>query len=349
MKKIHKIIIGIIASVLILVLVLTFVYFDGQGAVSSKDEEVIVEISGSNASVLDQLDKAGLIKNKTVANIYLKLNSYDFIANTYVLNKNMDLPKICQVLEGDKDYISAARVTILDGYRITDCATQVGEALEVDSNEVLAKWSDSEYLNSLIKKYWFLDESILNPDVMFSLEGYFAPETYIITASNTTIEDVTEMMLDQTDKNLSKYKDKIASFTINGNPVTIHQFLTFASIVQCEASGNQDDQEKIAGVFINRLEKPMRLQSDVTVNYANQIKTVAVTYKDLNVDSKYNTYYYDGLPVGPISNVSNQIIESCLNYQDIEAMFFFALEDGTVIYSNTYDEHLKVVSENKWY
>ena len=212
MKKIHKIIIGIIASVLILVLALTFVYFDGQGAVSSKDEEVIVEISGSNASVLDQLDKAGLIKNKTVANIYLKLNSYDFIANTYVLNKNMDLPKICQVLEGDKDYISSARVTILDGYRITDCATQVGEALEVDSNEVLAKWSDSEYLNSLIKKYWFLDESILNPDVMFSLEGYFAPETYIITASNTTIEDVTEMMLDQTDKNLSKYKDKIASF-----------------------------------------------------------------------------------------------------------------------------------------
>ncbi|WRK54747.1 hypothetical protein SD457_07540 [Coprobacillaceae bacterium CR2/5/TPMF4] len=64
---------------------------------------------------------------------------------------------------------------------------------------------------------------------MFSLEGYFAPETYIITASNTTIEDVTEMMLDQTDKNLSKYKDKIASFTINGNPVTMHQFLTFAS------------------------------------------------------------------------------------------------------------------------
>ena len=62
MKKIHKIIIGIIASVLILVLVLTFVYFDGQGAVSSKDEEVIVEISGSNASVLDQLDKADALK-----------------------------------------------------------------------------------------------------------------------------------------------------------------------------------------------------------------------------------------------------------------------------------------------
>lgn len=349
MKKIHKIIIAVVASMVIIVIGLTFYYFNGQGAVSSKDEEVIVEISGSTSSVLTQLDKAGLIKNKTVASLYLKLNDYDFIANTYILNKNMDLETICKILEGDKDYISTAKVTILDGDRIIDCANKVAKVLEIDSNDVLVKWSDPEYLNKLIEKYWFLDESILSSDIMFSLEGYFAPETYFIAATDPTIEDITEKMLDQMDKNLSKYQDQIEKFTINNNQVTMNQFLSFASVVQCEASGNKDDQEKIAGVFINRLEKPMRLQSDVTVNYANQVKTVAVTYKDLNVDSKYNTYKYDGLPVGPISMVSTDIIDSCLNYQDFDAMFFFALEDGTVIYSNTYEEHQKVVSENKWY
>ncbi len=151
------------------------------------------------------------------------------------------------------------------------------------------------------------------------------------------------------DRNLSTYKDKISNFMISGNKVSMHQFLSLASVVQCESSGQKEDQAKIAGVFMNRLEKPMRLQSDVTVNYANQIKTVAVTYNHLSVDSKYNTYKYEGLPVGPISTVSTNIIEACLNYQKTDNLFFFALKDGSVIYSKTYEEHQQVVKENKWY
>ena len=90
MKKTQKIIIGAIAGITIVVLALVFFYFNGQGAVSSKSEEVVVEISGSTSSVLNQLDKAGLLKSKTVASIYTKFNSYSLKANVYVLNKNMD-------------------------------------------------------------------------------------------------------------------------------------------------------------------------------------------------------------------------------------------------------------------
>ena len=201
----------------------------------------------------------------------------------------------------------------------------------------------------MVDQYWFLDQSILGSEIMFPLEGYLGPETYVITSKKTTIEDVTKLMLDQMDKNLTAIKSKIEEFKINGNNITVHQFLSLASVVQCEASGQKEDQSKIAGVFMHRLEKPMRLQSDVTVNYANQIKTVAVTYNHLEVDSKYNTYKYEGLPIGPISMVSNEIMESCLNYQPTDDLFFFALKDGTVIYSKTYNEHQKVVKENKWY
>ena len=74
MKKTQKIIIGAIAGITIVVLALVFFYFNGQGAVSSKSEEVVVEISGSTSSVLNQLDKAGLLKSKTVASIYTKFN-----------------------------------------------------------------------------------------------------------------------------------------------------------------------------------------------------------------------------------------------------------------------------------
>ena len=101
-----------------------------------KSEEVVVEISGSTSSVLNQLDKGRSIKkSKTVASIYTKFNSYSFKANVYVLNKNMDLKKILTILEGDKDYISAAKITILDGYRIPECAQQVAKGLEIDSTE----------------------------------------------------------------------------------------------------------------------------------------------------------------------------------------------------------------------
>lgn len=74
---------------------------------------------------------------------------------------------------------------------------------------------------------------------MFPLEGYFGPETYVITSKKTSIEDVTKMMLDQMDRNLSTYKDKISNFMISGNKVSMHQFLSLASVVQCESSGQK--------------------------------------------------------------------------------------------------------------
>ena len=105
-------------------------------------------------------------------------------------------------------------------------------------------------LNFSRKNTWFLDESILGADIMFPLEGYFGPETYVITSKKTSIEDVTKMMLDQMDRNLSTYKDKISNFMISGNKVSMHQFLSLASVVQCESSGQKEDQAKIAGVFM---------------------------------------------------------------------------------------------------
>lgn len=358
--KIVAISVGIICAI---VIGLIFFYFDGQRAVSSISKEVEVEISGSTNAVLNQLDKAGLIKNKTVAMIYTKLNNYDFKANTYILNQNMDLKTILSILEGDKEYISSNKITILEGYTIPESAKQVAkvanieidkenisddELLELKTQKVLETWANKEYLQTLIDKYWFLDQIILSDEIMFALEGYLAPDTYVIT-QKTSIEDITAMMLDEMGKNLDVFRAEIAQFKVNNINLTVHQFLSLASIVQCEASKPSQDQAKIAGVFINRLEKPMRLQSDVTVNYANQMKTVAVTNKHLEVDSKYNTYKYDGLPIGPISSVSKEVIDSCLHYQKSEALFFFALKDGTIIYSNTYDEHQQVVKENKWY
>lgn len=348
MSKKTKIITGVIAlCFVVLVGSVIYIYEDGQKAVSSKEEEVVVEISGNNGMVLNQLDAAGLLKNKMVANIYLKLNSYDFKANTYVLNKNMDLKTIFSILESaDFDYLLKTKFTVIEGTSIPTIAQTLAETLEISSEEVLQKWCNTEYLQALTEKYWFLDESILKDGLMFPLEGYLAPETYFVTEKEPTIESLTTLMLNQMDTNLTEYKDEIAKFTINGEPASMHQFLTLASIVQSE-SLFEEDHTKIAGVFMHRLEIDMLLQSDVTVNYANQVTKVAVTYDDLEVDSKYNTYKYKGLPVGPIANVSKQLIESSLHYEKTDNLYFFAIKGGKVIYTKTNDEHLAEIKKAK--
>ena len=146
-----------------------------------------------------------------------------------------------------------------------------------------------------------------------------------------------------TDDKLSERKEYIEK---SGR--TVHQFLSLTSVVESE-SLFEKDRPIIAGVFINRLENGMPLQSDITVLYALQEKRVNVTYSDLEVESKYNTYKYTGLPIGPIGAVSAPAMDDTISYEKSDYLFFFAKEDGTVIYSKTLAEHEKAVEENLWY
>jgi len=344
-KKLKVIIGGVIVLLVILVISIMYMYYNGKQAVSTVGEDVIVEINGNHAMVLNQLDEAGLLKNKTVASLYVRLNTIDFKANTYILNTNMDLHTIFTILEtADFNYILQSRFTVIDGLTVPQIAQTVAEFLNIDANEVLETWSNREYLESLIEDYWFLNSVILGDDIMFPLEGYLAPQTYFVTETQPTIESITALMLDQTGVVLTEYKDQIEEFTINDETISVHEFLTFASIIQGE-SLFPEDHAKIAGVFMHRLEIDLRLQSDLTVNYANQVTKIAVTFEDLKVNSKYNTYMYNGLPIGPVANVSTAIIEATLDYEETDNLFFFAIQGGTVIYTKTYQEHMREISK----
>ena len=156
-------------------------------------------------------------------------------------------------------------------------------------------------------------------------------------------------MLDQTQKHLEKYKTQILDFKVNSQPLTVHQFMILSSIVQRESPVNDEDRQLVCGVLINRLNKQMPLQCDVTVNYGNQEVKIDVKHTDLNKDTKYNTYKYNGLPVGPISSISTGIIKNVLNYKESEYYYFFATQDGKVLYAKTYQEHQVNVNSNKWY
>ncbi|MBE5957057.1 MAG: endolytic transglycosylase MltG [Lachnospiraceae bacterium] len=321
-------------------------YKNGIAPVSKESKEVIITVeNGQSAySILNLLDSHGLVGDVTCGKIYLKLNEiHNLHANTYLLNENMSLSEIFAVMENPTDkYVLKLKVTILEGTSIAEIAESIGTAMEVESSTVLNLLNDTTFIQSLIDKYWFLHDDILAEGIKYPLEGYLYPETYLLN-SNNTMEDVIYASLDAMDQYLTANKT-----AIEGLGWTPHEFLTFASVVERESLFDED-RPKIAGVFKNRLDINMRLQSDITVNYAWERTGVDVSYAHLEIDSPYNTYKYGGLPIGPISTVSSITMDSCINYEDNDYLFFFAKQDGTVIYSKTLAEHNKAVSENKWY
>lgn len=323
-------------------------YNSGIGAVSADDnEEIVVEIEqGSGAyAVIESLNQAGLIKNSTCAKMFVKLNSPESLqANTYLLNKTMTLPEIIEIIQnGEFKYILKTRFTIIEGSTYKDAAANIAESLGLKEKEVIAKWNNKKFLKELINDYWFLTDEILDKDIICPLEGYLYPETYFVTDKEPNIESITRQILDLTDEELTKYKEQIQD-----SGMSVHEFLTLASVVQNE-SLFEEDLTKIAGVFVNRLNQDMPLQSDITVLYALGEKRVDVTYEDLEVDSKYNTYKYAGLPPGPVSNPASVVVDACINYEKHDYFFFFATEEGKVLYSKTLAQHEKTVEENMWY
>lgn len=341
----------VLAAAIVLVIMLAagiMIYGSGLGpADKGNDKPVTVNIpSGSGAaSIVEILDENGLVKNKTVAKIHIRIGGYDSLqANTYVFSKDMGLKEMLKAINtGDFNYLSKNQITVIEGSTIPQAAASLAEKLPYTKEEILAVWNDREYIKELTDKYWFLTDEVLADGIMYPLEGYLYPETYITTDENATVEEITDMILGMTDRKLSERKEAIEK-----SGMTVHEFLSLASVVQNESLYDKD-RPLIAGVFMNRLSSGMPLQSDITVLYALQEKRVDVTYSDLAVDSRYNTYKYTGLPIGPVCAVSDVAMDDTAAYEKSDYLYFFAKEDGTVIYSKTLAEHQKAVEENLWY
>ena len=310
---------------------------------SESEEKVVVEIpNGSGASaIVDILDEAGLVKNKTCAKINSRIGGYNNLqANTYIFSPSMSFKEIMDVINtGDFEYISKESIEVKDGARLQQVAEAISEQLPFTPDEILAKWSDQQYLNELIDRYWFLTDEILDKDIMYPLEGYLYADTYFVTTDNSTIEGFTEMCLDRMDEELSDRRP-----AIDASGFTVHQLLTLTSIVTKEATA--DDQAGVAGVFMNRLDQGMSLGSDVTVCYIFQEDRVDLKVSQLESTNPYNTRKYAGLPPGPICQVVGDAIDATLNYEKHDYLFFIADEQGIVRYSTDEAGHESNIDEH---
>ncbi len=318
--------------------------------VQSESETVsfTVEDGTSAKQAAKNLKEAGLIKNADFAYYYVrKIGLTDIKTGTYQLDKSWDVEHIFEVLNnpnaGEVDTVS---ITIIEGDWAKHVAQKISEATNVSYDELIALWNDETYIRSLMERYPFLTEELFNPNIRIKLEGFLAPNTYIFYPE-TTAETVTEKILDQQLAVYQKYSDAIAQ-----SNYTVHEIYTLASIVQYE-SGKIDDMKLIAGVFYNRLNINMPLQSSVTVCYAmdeDNGENWLACEANSDYESPYNTYKYPGLPPGPIVNAGEDAIEAVLNPTDSNYYYFMAdVNTGVVYYASTLEEHNANVAAHTTY
>lgn len=310
---------------------------------STATYEVVVKQGMSTSEIADLLKKKNLIRNSFFFKVYMKLNRKQTIkAATYDLKKSMDLDTIISLLEVGKanDDIS---ITFKEGKTIKDYAKVLSTNTNISEEDFLAKMKDKTYLTSLINSYWFLTDTILNDDIYYGLEGYLAPDTYNFKDKDVSIEEVVKTLLDQEEKNLEPYKNKV-------NKANIHDILTLASMAELEGV-KEKDRKMIVGVFQNRLSKNMNLGSDVTTYYAfSEDMTKDLTSEMFNTYNPYNTrssQMAGKLPVGPICNPSKSSIEASINPTSSDYYYFVADKNGNVYYTKTSSEHSAKVKELK--
>lgn len=317
-------------------------YLNNIQAVSEYDEEIAFTVQDDPTlnDLIFSLYNENLIKDPTCAKIYARIflpNDYTYYAGNYILNKTMNVEQIFEYI-GDVDNCVQEEVTVTlpDGVWVKEAVEIIAKSTNLNSKDIMEKWNDIDYVYSLINKYEFLTEEIFDSEHCY-LEGYIFPDTYVFFAK-TTIEQVTEKILDNTNRAYQAHKDEFANIKYS-----IHDVFTLSSIIQAE-SGSPEDNRLIASVFYNRLNTKMPLQSSPTVCYALYKFSRWQDCEELSnqqVDSKYNTYVYRGIPVGPICNFNEMALSAALNPAESDYYFFIGAR-GKTYFSKTYEEHLKL-------
>lgn len=315
-------------------------------------KDIVVGEGSTWYSISSDLLENNIIKSEKFYKIYIKLfRPGKLEIGTYKLSSSMSMDEIVETLEkGSTVNPYDVNVTFREGLNMRSIAKLIADNTDNSTDDVYNTLKDSEYIDSLIEKYWFLTDDIKNTNIYYSLEGYLYPNTYNLN-KKSSVKDIFKVMLDETDKVLSQYKDDF-----NGGKLkSIHEYITLASIVELEA-GKADDRSSVAGVFYNRLDKGITLGSDVTAYYAYKMDdwTHGLTMDQIKGCNSYNTRgtCVKGLPVGPICNPSIESIKAVLNPKIGDYLFFVADCSGKTYLTKTNAEHESIIkklkSENNW-
>ena len=305
---------------------------------NANDTQIVeVEIpEGTPVSTMgDILEEQGLIRSSSAFSLLVRVQgaAANLQAGVHDLSPSMTMPEIVAALQEGAEEAGLLKVTVNEGLTVDQIAEVVADSTSYSAEDFLNLMSNQEFLAQLVQQYPILTDSYNNPNVRYVLEGYLFPATYDV-AQGETLESLVTQMVDKTNEVLSKYQADI-----DASSYSLQDIMSIASLVEKEGQ-TTEDRKLIAGVFYNRLEQGMPIQSDISVLYALGTHKEMVTYDDLEVDSPYNLYTNAGLPPGPMNSPSEDAIAAALEPTDNDYLYFYAnLKTGEVFYTDDYEQH----------
>ncbi len=286
----------------------------------SVDGEIVeVKQGDSLESIATNLSSKNLISDKNVFVLWAKFGPArgHLQPGPYLIKPTSSIKQIVADMSAGK--IAVYKITYPEGITLNEMAKRWAAAGYGTKDDYIAATKKLSYDFDFIPQV-----SKTNP------EGYLFPATYTFTPGSSA-----EVLVK---KQYEAFKAQAEPLLQGNRPAGLNklQVLTLASIVEKEAL-TIADRKLTAGVFLNRLRDNMKLESDVTVNYATG-KTVT-SPGDISINSPYNTYFVKGLPPTPINNPSTDAIEAVMNFTPSDNIFFLAGNDGKVYYAKTLQEH----------
>lgn len=292
--------------------------------VNETPRRVVVPRGASLRVAAESLHAAGVVGNTLAFRVYAILSRRDrsIRAGTYVLEPRLAWSELLDALQGGKGVEPS--ITIPEGWSLAQIVPQLARVLHVPADSVQAAVRDTALLHRL---------DVPTP----TLEGYLFPDTYVFP-DGTTPRAAVGLMVQRFEQIWRPEWD----VQLQKLAMTRHDVMALAAIVEKEAK-LPEERPVIAAVYLNRLRAGMLLQADPTVQYALGRHVARVLYRDLEVDSPYNTYRHPGLPPGPIASPGRPAIVAALFPADVPYRYFVAFPDGHHEFTTTFGDHARAV------
>jgi UPF0755 protein len=287
---------------------------------------IAIPAGSSFRAAAESLASAKVIRSPTLFRVYASARGEDraIKPGTYTFRRGASWNSVLATLTTGGARLGS--VTIPEGYDLRQIVPALAKALNVPADSIEAAVRDTALLRRL--------------DVpTATLEGYLYPETYSFTPGTTARDAVGQMVALFERRWRPEWDAQLRTLAM-----TRHDAITLASIVEKEARRGEE-RPVISAVYHNRLKRRMPLQADPTVQYARGSHTARVLYKDLEIDSPYNTYRRPGLPPGPIASPGSPSIAAALFPANVPYLYFVAAPDGHHEFRTTFEEHTRARGE----
>ncbi|MER2002204.1 MAG: endolytic transglycosylase MltG [Carnobacterium inhibens] len=349
-KLVKRIVLSITAAFIILVVLFGLIGYQYvttslQPLDKNDQTEKVIEIpTGSSSKDIAQiLQNNNIIKSAIVFSYYVRMNNETgFQAGNYEFSPSMPLDTIISQLQegGTAAEYKGNKVLVKEGITIDQIADAIAATTDYSKEDFLTVIKDEAFLTKMKTNYPELLTSALEAeDTRYRLEGYLFPATYDFP-EEMSLEELVENMISKMDEVMQEYYPKIKESNRN-----VHDVLTIASLVEREGF-TLEDRKLIAGVFNNRLEINMPLQTDIAVLYALDEHKEYISNNDVAVESPYNLYVHPGFGPGPVDSPSADAIKATLEPTESEYLYFLAdMSTGKIYYAETYQQHLEYKAE----